>query len=143
VFFDESSVLDRTDIGTVLMEGAARFSRYLGTIPDMASQGVAELIRYAQHFTTRMIFRITDPDKQADALEFVGWPNNEENREILATLGDGECIFRDLYLRTATVQIVTPLAEYQPAFDTTLDVAAWELKYGEILRDLAAARQNT
>lgn len=142
VFFDESHVLEKTNIGNVLLETTSRFSRFQGIIPVLGSQGIAELARYGKHFSTRMLFRITDPDEQELALRFIGWPVTDENKSILAELEDGECIFRDLYGRTAIVQIMVPLEEYKPAFDTTLSEDDWRSEYAELLEQLEEWRHE-
>ncbi len=133
VFFDETHVLEKTNIGNTLVEDSSRYSRFLGMIPVIGSQGTREIARYGKHFPIRMVFRITDDEEAGEALKFVGWGDTPSNRQLVMQLDDGECIMRDLDGRTGVIQIIRSLEEYPAAFDTTHTDKKWREEFGELV----------
>jgi hypothetical protein len=121
ILFDESWALGKTIEGQKLFDFLARMGRSLFTgcifnghsVLDLSSEGVRNTITYKFCFHT-------DSQEEADRmLEYMNMEITPDNREMIMTLGNGECVFQDLYGRVGVLQFDAVFEDIIAAFSTT------------------------
>ncbi|GAA3315904.1 hypothetical protein GCM10020331_011890 [Ectobacillus funiculus] len=118
--FEEAWALENTTQGTALIKEMLRTGRSLNcgcgivtqSAKDYNDQDVKEQVG------VRFAFRAEDEREQEDVLKFFDLPVNDENRTLLANLEEGECLFRDIYGRTAKIAVDVLFSEWVQAFNT-------------------------
>jgi AAA-like domain len=74
---------------------------------------------WMQHIGMKLIFKTTDKDEIAKALEILEMEDNPTNRNLLKNLQEGECLFQDIYGRVGKMYIDCLFKQLYEAFDTT------------------------
>lgn len=127
--FEEAWALENTTQGTALIKEMLRTGRSLNcgcgivtqSAKDYNDQDVKEQVG------VRFAFRAEDEREQEDVLKFFDLPVNEENRALLSNLEEGECLFRDIYGRTAKIAVDVLYDEWIRAFNTVEETKAREV----------------
>lgn len=127
--FEEAWALENTTQGTALIKEMLRTGRSLNcgcgivtqSAKDYNDQDVKEQVG------VRFAFRAEDEREQEDVLKFFDLPVNDENRTLLANLEEGECLFRDIYGRTAKIAVDVLFSEWVQAFNTVSKTTASEV----------------
>lgn len=121
ILFDESWVLGKTTEGIKLYDFLARMGRSLYTgcvfnghsVLDIPTEGIKNTIRYKFCFQTQN-------EKEVDRmLEYLDMEKTQENREIIRTLGNGECLFQDLDRRVGKLRFDAVFDDVIKIFSTT------------------------
>ena len=122
VVIDEAWAITSTEQGARLIPSIARMGRSLNTGLILVSQNAGDFLRSGDNLTNnlavRLAFRSKDVNEINDVLEFFGLEKNENNREIIRTLKNGECLMRDADGRIARVQIDGWNRDMNLAFET-------------------------
>lgn len=121
IILDEAWMLTSTQQGRNLIPALARMGRSRNTAVILVSQNAGDLLdeRVLNCVSSSFAFR-SQSDGEIDAvLGLLGVANTPEHRRIVRSLGNGECVFRDLDGRVSTVQIDLVSEEVAQAFDTT------------------------
>lgn len=109
VVIDEAWAITSTEQGARLIPSIARMGRSLNTGLILVSQNAGDFLRDGDNLTNnlaiRLAFRSQDVREIDDVLTFFGLEQSEENREVIRTLRNGECLMRDVDGRIARVQI--------------------------------------
>lgn len=122
VIIDEAWAITSTEQGARMIPSIARMGRSLNTALILVSQNAGDFLQGGDNLTNnlafRMAFRSRDQREIDDVLEFYGLEKNEDNREVIRTLRNGECLMRDVDGRIARTQIDGWNHEMKIAFET-------------------------
>ena len=122
VIIDEAWAITSTEQGARMIPSIARMGRSLNTALILVSQNAGDFLNGDDNLTNnlafRMAFRSRDQREIDDVLEFYGLEKNEDNREVIRTLRNGECLMRDVDGRIARTQIDGWNREMSIAFET-------------------------
>lgn len=121
ILFDESWMLGKTKEGVKLYEFLSRMGRSLYTgviynghsVLDIPTEGIRNTITY------KFCFQTTNMKEAVRMLEYLNLENTEENRELLKTLGNGECLFQDLSGHVGKLKFDAVFQDLIDIFSTT------------------------
>lgn len=121
ILFDESWALGKTTEGANLYDFLARMGRSLYTgcifnghsVLDIPTEGVRNAITY------KFCFNTTNSKEAERMLDFLRLENTQENRAKLMCLGNGECLFQDLYGRVGKLKFDAVFQDIIDVFSTT------------------------
>ncbi|WP_028401069.1 ATP-binding protein [Ectobacillus panaciterrae] len=127
--FEEAWALENTTQGTALIKEMLRTGRSLNCGCGIVTQSAKDYNEQdvKEQVGVRFAFRAEDEREQEDILKFFDLPVNAENRSLLAGLEEGECLFRDIYGRTAKIGIDVLFDEWVKAFNTVSKTKAVEV----------------
>lgn len=120
ILFDESWALGKTTEGKKLYEYLARMGRSLNTgiifnghsVLDISSKELKNTITYKFCFKA-------DDEEAGRMLEYLEMEDTPDNRKIIKTLKNGQCLFKDADGHIGVITIESVLEEYKRVFDTT------------------------
>lgn len=121
ILFDESWSLGKTREGQKLYEFLSRMGRSLYTgviynghsVLDIPTEGIKNTITY------KFCFQTTNPSEVERMLKYLGIEDIPENREILKSLRNGECLFQDLNGRVGKLKFDAVFQDLIEVFSTT------------------------
>jgi hypothetical protein len=127
--FEEAWSLEHTTQGTELIKEMLRTGRSLNCACVIVTQSAKDYNDQdtKEQIGVRFAFRAEDEREQEDILKFFDLPVNKENRTLLANLKEGECLFRDIYGRTAKIAVDVLFSEWAQAFNTIAKTTATEV----------------
>lgn len=121
ILFDESWLLGKTSEGIKLYDFLSRMGRSLYTgcifnghsVLDIPSEGIKNTIRYKFCFQTQN-------EKEVDRmLDYLDMEKTQENRELIRTLENGECLFQDMDRHVGKLKFDAVFDEIIKVFSTT------------------------
>lgn len=121
ILFDESWMLGKTVEGVKLYDFLSRMGRSLYTgcifnghsVQDIPNEGIRNTITYKFCFQT-------DHDAEATRMcEYMGLEPTQENKEVLKSLGNGECLFQDLDRHVGLLRFDAVFQDIIEVFSTT------------------------
>lgn len=121
ILFDESWMLGKTKEGVKLYEFLSRMGRSLYTgviynghsVLDIPTEGIRNTITY------KFCFQTTNMKEAERMLEYLNLENTEGNRELLKSLGNGECLFQDLSGHVGRLKFDAVFKDLIDIFSTT------------------------
>jgi hypothetical protein len=125
---DEAHVLTRSSAGQALIDRVASMARSKDLAMILITQRASDLLaaRVDANIGARFAFGLENTagdaagGSEVDAtLKFLGLPDTAETRAVLTSLGNGECLFRDLDRRVGRLQVDLVFPYLADAFDTT------------------------
>ncbi len=121
ILFDESWMLGKTVEGVKLYDFLTRMGRSLYTgcifnghsVLDLPSEGIRNTISY------KFCFQTTNDAEAARMCEYMDLEPTPANKEVLKTLGNGECLFQDLDGHVGVLKFDAVFQDLIDVFSTT------------------------
>lgn len=121
ILFDESWMLGKTVEGVKLYDFLTRMGRSLYTgcifnghsVLDLPSEGIRNTISY------KFCFQTTNDAEAARMCEYMDLEPAPANKEVLKTLGNGECLFQDLDGHVGVLKFDAVFQDLIDVFSTT------------------------
>jgi AAA-like domain len=120
IFLDEAWAITSTPQGAKLIPEVSRMGRSRNTALIMVSQNASDLLneQVTNCISSVFAFRSAERTEVASVLSLLGVERSEEHGAVLRTLGNGECIFRDLDGRAGRIGIDLISDELRRSLDT-------------------------
>jgi hypothetical protein len=118
--FEEAWMLTNTGQGGKLIKEMLRTGRSLKSAVYIVSQSVVDYNKQdiKEQIGCKFVFQAKDPQEQKTILEYLGIEDNTSNRELVEELTEGECLYQDIYGRTAKIRVDVLFEEWVQAFNT-------------------------
>lgn len=116
---DESASVDRSPIGSELMDFIVRKGRYYNTTLLKGSQNATDHDKDVANMGMKFSFGLRTVEEAEKMLGFLNLPNTRQNIETLRNLRKGICLFQDIYGRTAIIKINPVFNDLLKAFDSS------------------------
>ncbi|WP_150255304.1 ATP-binding protein [Nocardiopsis deserti] len=107
IFLDEAWAVTSTPEGAKLVPEVSRMGRSRNTALILVSQNAGDMLneQVTNCLSSVFTFRSTEDREVTDVMALLGIDNSAEHRAALRTLGNGQCLFRDLDGRTARIAV--------------------------------------
>jgi hypothetical protein len=107
IVLDEAWAVTSTPQGAKLIPEVSRMGRSRNTALILISQNAGDLLneQVTNSLSAVFAFRSTDRSEVANVLSLLGVEASEEHQAVLRSLGNGECVFRDLDGRAGRIAI--------------------------------------
>lgn len=116
---DEASAIERSAIGSELMDFIIRMGRYYNTTLLKGSQNASDHGKDVANIGMKFSFGLRKTSEAEEMLDYLNLPKIKSNIEKLKTLDRGECLFQDIYGRSAVIRINPVFIELYDAFDSS------------------------
>lgn len=116
---DEASSIDRSAVGSELMNFIIRQGRYYNTTLMKGSQNATDYGEDVANMGMKFSFGIKKTSEAAEMLGYLNLPQTNANIEVLKGLNRGEALFQDIYGRSAIIKINPVFRELLDAFDSS------------------------
>lgn len=116
---DEASAIERSPIGSELMDFIVRMGRYYNTTLLKGSQNASDHGKDVANIGMKFSFALRKTDEAEQMLDYLNLPVTSENVEKLKKLDRGECLFQDIYGRSAIIRINPVFSDLLDAFDSS------------------------
>lgn len=116
---DEASAIDRSPIGAELMDFIVRMGRYYNTTLLKGSQNASDHGKDVANIGMKFSFALRKTSEAEEMLDYLNLPVTEENIRRLKEMDRGECLFQDIYGRSAIIRINPLFKELFDAFDSS------------------------
>ncbi len=116
---DEASVIERSSIGSELMDFIVRMGRYYNTTLIKGSQNASDYGQDVANMGMKFSFGLRKTEEALEMLNYFNLPETHENIEILKNLGRGDALFQDIFGRSAVIHINPVFRELLNAFDSS------------------------
>lgn len=116
---DESSAIERSAIGSELMDFIVRMGRYYNTTLLKGSQNASDHGNDVANIGMKFSFALRKTSEAEEMLDYLNLPCTANNVEKLKRLDRGECLFQDIYGRSAVIRINPVFVELLDAFDSS------------------------
>lgn len=125
IIIDEAWAITSTVQGRSMIPKIIRMGRSLNTAIVLVSQNAADLDEggIRNSVSLKMAFNSKDADEITGVINFLRLEDTDYNREMVSTLGVGECLIQDVDGRTSRVQVDSWNEEWRVAFDTNPETA--------------------
>ena len=120
IFLDEAWAITSTPEGAKLVPEVSRMGRSRNTALILVSQNAGDLLneQVTNCLSGVFAFRSTERGEVANVMSLLGVAPSDEHKAVLRSLGNGECIFRDLDDRAGRIGVDLVSAELQDWIDT-------------------------
>jgi AAA-like domain len=120
IFLDEAWAVTTTPQGAKLIPEVSRMGRSRNTALIMVSQNAGDLLneQVTNCISSVFAFRSSERTEVASVLALLGLEQSEEHKVTLRSLGNGECIFRDLDGRAGRIGVDLISDELRECLDT-------------------------
>jgi hypothetical protein len=110
-----------SELGADAINEGIRMGRYWNAGTLLVSQNPSDIPDKLMHnIGMRFVFKTIDEGEITKALvDILKIEDNEENREAIKSLKEGECFFRDIYGRVGRMYFDVLFEDLKKAFDTT------------------------
>lgn len=119
VLQDEASSIDRNATGRKLMDFIVRKGRYYNTTLLKGSQNATDHKNDVANMGMKFSFGLRTKDEALEMLEFLNLPQTKANVDRIRELSKGNCIFQDIYGRSAVIKIDPIFPDLYTAFDSS------------------------
>ncbi|MFP5370015.1 MAG: ATP-binding protein [Actinomycetes bacterium] len=121
IVLDEAWALTGSRQGRSLVQRLARTGRSKNTAFVLVTQNAGDLLEetVTNNLSACFAFRSTQADEVGAVLRLLGVDPTPAHAAMVCSLGNGECVFRDVDGRVGTLQVDLVLPELAAAFDTT------------------------
>lgn len=116
---DEASSIDRSTVGSELMDFVVRKGRYYNTTLLKGTQNATDYNEEVANMGMKFSFGLRSTREAEEMLDYFNLPRTRNNVEILKNLGRGEALFQDIYGRTAEIRIDPVFEDLLDAFDSS------------------------
>ena len=120
IVLDEAWAVTSTPQGAKLIPEVSRMGRSRNTALILISQNAGDLLneQVTNSLSAVFAFRSTDRSEVANVMSLLGVEASEEHQAVLRSLGNGECVFRDLDGRAGRIAIDLISDELRQRLDT-------------------------
>src|SRR5271167_1382714 len=120
IFLDEAWAITSTPEGAKLVPEVSRMGRSRNTALILVSQNAGDLLneQVTNCLSGVFAFRSTERGEVANVMSLLGVAPSDEHKAVLRSLGNGECIFRDMDDRAGRIGIDLVSEELQDWIDT-------------------------
>jgi AAA-like domain len=120
IFLDEAWAITSTPQGAKLIPEVSRMGRSRNTALIMVSQNAGDLLneQVTNCISGVFAFRSSERTEVASVLALLGLEQSEEHKAALRSLGNGECIFRDLDGRAGRIGVELISDDLRQCLDT-------------------------
>ena len=120
IFLDEAWAITSTPQGAKLIPEVSRMGRSRNTALIMVSQNASDLLneQVTNCISSVFAFRSSERTEVGSVLSLLGVDRSDEHTAVLRTLGNGECIFRDLDGRAGRIGIDLISDDLRRSLDT-------------------------
>jgi RecA/RadA recombinase len=120
IFLDEAWAITSTPEGAKLVPEVSRMGRSRNTALILVSQNAGDLLneQVTNCLSGVFAFRSTERSEVANVMSLLGVAPSEEHKAMLRSLGNGECIYRDLDDRAGRIGIDLVSDELRDWIDT-------------------------
>ncbi|WP_433497963.1 ATP-binding protein [Sphaerimonospora sp. CA-214678] len=120
IFLDEAWAITSTPEGAKLVPEVSRMGRSRNTALVLVSQNAGDLLneQVTNCLSSVFAFRSTERVEVEHVMELLGVDPSEEHKGVLRSLGNGECVFRDLDGRAGRIGVDLISAELLRWLDT-------------------------
>ncbi|WP_223882013.1 ATP-binding protein [Niallia endozanthoxylica] len=116
---DEASAIDNTPVGRELMNFIVRMGRYYNTTLLKGSQNATDHNKDVANIGMKFSFGLRTKQEAMEMLEFLNLPQTNTNINRIRNMSKGNCLFQDIYGRSAIIQIDPVFADLAKAFDSS------------------------
>ncbi|OZU89034.1 hypothetical protein CIL03_08430 [Virgibacillus indicus] len=116
---DEASVIERSAIGSELMDFIVRMGRYYNTTLIKGSQNASDHGQDVANMGMKFSFGLRKTEEAKEMLNYFNLPQTPENIEVLKNLGRGDALFQDIFGRSAVIHVNPVFRELLNAFDSS------------------------
>lgn len=116
---DEASAIERSPIGRELMDFIIRMGRFWNTTLIKGSQNASDHGKDVANIGMKFSFGLRLTSEAEEMLDYLNLPKTEININRLKNLKRGECLFQDIYGRSAVIQINPVFVDLLDAFDSS------------------------
>lgn len=116
---DEASAIERSPIGSELMNFIVRMGRYYNTTLMKGSQNASDHGQDVANIGMKFSFGLRKTSECEEMLDYLNLPRTQENIDTLKRLDRGEALFQDIYGRSAVIRINPVFEELLNAFDSS------------------------
>lgn len=116
---DEASAIERSAVGSELMDFIVRMGRYYNTTLIKGSQNATDHGQDVANMGMKFSFALRKTEECKQMLDYLNLPTTQENIETLKRLDRGEALFQDIYGRTSVIRINPVFEELLNAFDSS------------------------
>jgi RecA/RadA recombinase len=120
IFLDEAWAITSTPEGAKLVPEVSRMGRSRNTALILVSQNAGDLLneQVTNCLSSVFAFRSSERGEVANVMSLLGVEATEEHKAVLRSLGNGECVFRDLDDRAGRIGIDLVSDELRDWIDT-------------------------
>jgi RecA/RadA recombinase len=120
IFLDEAWAITSTPEGAKLVPEVSRMGRSRNTALILVSQNAGDLLneQVTNCLSSVFAFRSSERGEVANVMSLLGVEPTEEHKAVLRSLGNGECVFRDLDDRAGRIGIDLVSDELRDWIDT-------------------------
>jgi RecA/RadA recombinase len=120
IFLDEAWAITSTPEGAKLVPEVSRMGRSRNTALILVSQNAGDLLseQVTNCLSGVFAFRSTERGEVANVMSLLGVAPSDEHKAVLRSLGNGECIFRDMDDRAGRIGVDLVSSELQDWIDT-------------------------
>ena len=120
IFLDEAWAITSTPEGAKLVPEVSRMGRSRNTALVLVSQNAGDLLneQVTNCLSGVFAFRSTERAEVANVMSLLGVAPSDEHKAVLRSLGNGECIFRDLDHRAGRIGVDLVSDELRDWIDT-------------------------
>lgn len=127
-FIDEAWIFNASEAGKKVLDGVKRLGRSENNMLCYATQRVGDIANEQSQGQYGQLFAFDDPADRQNILEHFNLPDTESNRQLLARMSKGQCLFRDIYGNTGKIVIHSLFDEWTTAFKTVNENAGAKLE---------------
>jgi hypothetical protein len=116
---DEASSVERSEVGSQLLDFFTRKGRFYNTTLIKGSQNSTDFGTDTNNMGMKFSFALNDDKEAIEMLKYFNLPVTETNINDLRNMEKGFCYFQDIYGRTAKIYINPIFKPIFDAFDTS------------------------
>ncbi|QKY69428.1 ATP-binding protein [Lentibacillus sp. CBA3610] len=116
---DEASAIERSAIGSELMDFIVRMGRYYNTTLIKGSQNASDHGKEVANMGMKFSFGLRKTEEAQEMLNYFNLPQTEENIDTLKNLGRGDALFQDIFGRSAVIHVNPVFKDLLDAFDSS------------------------
>ncbi|CAK1230389.1 ATP-binding protein [Fructobacillus cardui] len=127
-FIDEAWIFNASEAGKKVLDGIKRLGRSENNMLCYATQRVGDIVNEQSQGQYGQLFAFDDSSDRKHILEHFNLADTKDNRELLANMAKGQCLFRDIYGNTGKIAIHSLFDEWTTAFKTVNENAGAKLE---------------
>lgn len=130
-FMDEAWIFTNTPQGDKIQRSMRRVGRSFNNALVFISQSTSDALKEDDSNNFGVAFAFDEPTEREKILKWMNMEITKDNEDLLDDMYSGQCLFKDIYNRTAKISIECLFEEWVGALETVevRDVAKAEEKY--------------
>ncbi|MGV6981797.1 ATP-binding protein [Bacillus pumilus] len=117
-FIDEAWIFTASPQGRKVERQMRRIGRSYNNAEFFISQSTKDALHEDDKGNFGVAFAFDEPSEREDVLRWMNLEPSEENQKMLGSMFQGQCLFKDIYGRTAKISIECLFEEWMGAFET-------------------------